>query len=185
MDVVIQIFVGVILIVLAYTLITILVMLIGKKTKDEAIKTTVDFVKKTFKEFFSSENVAVNSNFPVSIGWNGYTIREDIVNNAFEKLEKYWEFVNFEFVITSNPNVLIYQFRVYNQIDKNLSKKNLLIKVRRTAEQALTKHFQSQNIFVSVDKFVAVALSQDILRVAFATNNEGFALVSQLRRNQQ
>lgn len=172
---------GLILIALAFVVITLLVKYIGKKSTDEAIVVTSNFAKKAYNALFTVEKGLQAVFYPVFIGWNGYEYRADIINDAFIKLERLWEVVYFETVITSNPNIIVYQFRIYNLFDENIPKKRLLAKVRRIAEEVLTKHFHEQGVYIPVDKFIATNLKQDILLIAIAVNDTGFEFIAKLR----
>ena len=181
MSIILYLVIGGILIALTFVAITLAVKYFGKKTTDEAIKTTSDFTKKVYKAFCTTESGIQSVGYPVMIGCNGYEIRADLVNLAFEKLEKYWEVFYFHTIITKNPNVIIYQFRVYNLLKPNLSRTRLLADVKIIAEQALTKHLQELGIYIPVDKFIATTLRQDILSIAIAVNDTGFELIAKLR----
>ena len=49
-----------------------------------------------------------------------------------------------------------------------MDKKRVLAKVRRITEEALTKHFHEQGVYIPADRFIAENLKQDI----YLSNNE-------------
>ena len=123
--------------------------------------------------------------YPIYIGYNGVIIRADLVNNAFCKLERYFETVYFDCVYFENstyPNIVVYQFRAYNQLNNDISKTRLLSLIQNVAEEVLTLHFREMGCYIPVDNFIAVSLSNDLLRIAIAKNPKGFAEIYQLRR---
>ena len=179
--IIIYLTINIILIVLTFVAITLLIKYIGKKSTDEAIKIISDFVKKVYKALFTVEKGTQTVRYPVFIGWNDYEYRSDLIDDAFIKLEKIWNIVYYEIVITSQPNIVIYQFRVHDLVDKNMDKKRVLAKVRRITEEALTKHFHEQGVYIPADRFIAENLKQDILRIAIAVNDAGFEDIAKIR----
>lgn len=118
---------------------------------------------------------------PVVIGWNGYRLRPEVIEEAFQKLEKYWQVVYFENLLTPTPNLVHYRFRVYDFIPSEMSRRHLLSRVKTIAEKALTDHLHSLGIYMPVDDFIAVNLCSDLLVVAIATTQEGFSEIAKLR----
>lgn len=137
-------------------------------------------------KIFDSTHGNCNSvDYPIYIGYNGVIIRADLVNNAFCKLERYFETVYFDCVYFENstyPNIVVYQFRAYNQLNNDISKTRLLSLIQNVAEEVLTLHFREMGCYIPVDNFIAVSLSNDLLRIAIAKNPKGFAEIYQLRR---
>lgn len=122
-------------------------------------------------------------NFPVYIGSNGYSICDEVVNTLFAKLGNYWNIFYFEVAYDYSPNVVTYQFRVYEPQKSNADRRHLLVRARQVGEKALTQHLHAQGIYnLVIDNFVAVTLQADVLRFYFATTSQGFAEIVELRK---
>ncbi len=168
-----------------WILVFILVYFCGKTT-DEAKKTISDWGSKIYKflEELAKSNQPAQV-YPVCIGSNGYCIRDDIVNHQFDKLGTYYDIYFYEMAYNYSTNVIVYQFKVYNQINSDFSRQRLLMRCRQIGEKALLQHLHEQGCFdVKIDNFVAVTLQADTLCYFFALNNQGFQEIAELRKNQ-
>lgn len=139
------------------------------------------FLKQDSSESNVSEQPSAQ-NMTTCIGWNGYCFRTDLVEEAFAELSKYWETQYFEGANANHPSVWIYQFRVYQQKNPELTQRRLTATVRNIAERALAKRLHNYGIFTPVDDFIAVNLSNDILKVAIAKDARAFPIICRLRR---
>lgn len=176
------IFVVAIIIIAIYGAIVCCIMLIGKKNLQESISILNKALHYVYKAFASCTSQVQCQNYNVFIGDNGYTIRDDIVNEYFAPLQKYWETVFFSHINHPSPNVVEYVFRAYFPTRYDSSNRRLIMYVKQIAEQALTKHFHSLGITIPADRFVAVKIRSDMVSVYFATNDNGFGEIESLRQ---
>ncbi|MBQ9198689.1 MAG: hypothetical protein IJ141_00735 [Lachnospiraceae bacterium] len=121
--------------------------------------------------------------YPVLIGSNGISIRDEVVNSAFEKLYRLYEDWYYEYSFYSSQNVVVYQFRVYNyKLSDKFDRKLVIHRAKQIAERALQMHFHDNGIYgTAVDGFIAVTLYSDVLRIHIACNNIGFREIEAIR----
>lgn len=158
-----------------------IIMLVERKSVQEATKILTDFLSSIYKAL-ETTTVQTPANYNVLIGYNGYVIRDDIVNDYFSPLQKYWETVFYSHINHPSPNVVEYVFRAYFPTRYDSSNRRLIMYVKQIAEQALTKHFHSLGITIPADRFVAVKIRSDMVSVYFATNDNGFGEIESLRQ---
>lgn len=163
-----------------FCLLVFIIMLVERKSVEEATKILTDFLSSIYKALETS-TVQTSANYNVLIGYNGYVIRDDIVNEYFAPLQKYWETVYYSNSHYISPNVVAYEFRAYFPLRYEDAPRRLSILVKQVAEQALTRHFHSVGISVPVDRFIAVHIHQDIVSVYIAVNDSGFREIETLR----
>lgn len=159
-----------------------MVQKIMRKSRSEA-EALVNKKVEEIISFFSSQPPA-SPNFDVLIGANGVCIRDEIVNRYFEGFYKIWEDWFFSRCYPSaSGNLFVYNFRVYNPLNANMSRLNILHKAKQVAEKALTRHFHDSGIYnVDVDNFIVVNQKADVLVVLIAQNEAGFSEIADLRR---
>lgn len=180
-EIVVIIFGVIALLVMSYVGAILVVQQFLHKTKDEAKKAVDDFLTQIIS-LFQENRVPLNS-YDVMIGGNGVAIRDEIVNRYFEKIYTLFDDWYYEMCGYNSPNVVCYQFRVFNPKLENFDKKRVVYRVKQIAERALTMHFHDRGIFgMPVDDFVAVTLCNDVLRVFIACNDAGFAEIEAIRR---
>ena len=158
---------------------------ICKKSFDEASAIVSAKFDKFFKwlEKFSSQNQPIPS-FPVFIGSNGYSIRDEIVNSAFAKLGKYFEIYFFVCAYPFTANVVIYEFKVYNPIYEGMDNRRLCGVAKQVAEGALMEHLHNQGYYnFVIDNFINTTIQADTLRVHIATTTQGFNEIAELRKS--
>lgn len=154
-----------------------------KKYSVEEAKSCVDvFLQKTFLNSSSIGQTVSMYTYPVFIGFNGYIFRPDLIERGFHKLSKYWDFFYFENIYNQHPNIIIYQFRVYEPIHDDIKTRRLTALVQNVAEEVLAHHMHENNCFVPIDKFIAIQLMNDILQIAIAKNNAGFQQIASMRK---
>lgn len=169
-----------VVVVAIFCLIVFIIMLAGRKSVQEAAKILTDFLSSIYKAL-ETATVQTPANYNVFIGYNGYTYRDDIINEFFAPLQKYWETVYFAHASYISPNVVEYAFRAYFPIRYENAPRRLSMSVKQVAEQALTRHFHSVGISLPVDRFIAVQIQQDIVSVYIAVNDSGFQEIENLR----
>ena len=135
------------------------------------------------KVFVAPDNTTTSVTYPVFIGFNGYDFKPLLVNQAFERLSRYWEIAFFDTVFLDHPDLITYQFRVQIPVHKDLKPLRLEYLAQAVAEEALALHMRSWNCYVPVDKFIATRVQGDILKIAIAKNATGFEIISKLRRH--
>lgn len=172
----------VVLVVAILCLVVVAIMLIGKKNVQESVKILMNFFSSIYKAL-ETQTAQATPNYSVFIGYNGYTIRDDIVNEYFSALSNYWETVYYTNTKYISPNVVEYEFRAYFPTKFENSSRRLLASVKQVAEQALTRHFHSFGVSIPVDRFIAVKIHQDIVSVYIAVNDKGFSEIEKLRQN--
>lgn len=177
------IFLTAILLAILYAIVILVTLFIKKSTVEEA-KSCVDvFLHKTFLSNSSLEQTTPLDTYPVFIGFNGYIFRPDLIERAFHKLSKYWEFFYYENVYNQHPNIIVYQFRVYEPLHDDIKYRRLTALVQNVTEEALAKHMHEHGCFVPIDKFIAVRITGDILQIAIAKNNAGFQQINRMRKH--
>ena len=176
------IFVVAIIIIAIYGAIVCCIMLIGHKNLHESIRILNNALHYVYKSFASCTSQVQYQTYNVFIGDNGYIIRDDIVNEYFAPLQKYWETVFYSHINNPSPNVVEYVFRAYFPTRYDSSNRILNTRVKQIAEQALTKHFHSLGITIPADRFVAVKIRSDMVSVYFAINDNGFGEIESLRQ---
>lgn len=136
------------------------------------------------RDYFKVESPQPQQEFPVYLAWNGYDFRPEWLNEVIStQLEKYWETAFYDAVNLQNPNIVVYSFRVYNLINRDLRRSRLLTLTRIIGEKALKEHFQNLGYYnVTVDKFIATNLQADHLWIAIARNEQGFAEIDEYRK---
>ena len=120
--------------------------------------------------------------YPVFIGSNGYCIRDEIVNDLFSGLGKYFGTFFYDSTYNQTTNTVCYCFRVYQQLNPNFSRKRMLSLLRPIGEKALSRWFHEQTLYTNVDNFIAVTWQADRLCFHFAMNDAGFAEIADLRK---
>lgn len=140
-------------------------------------------IKELLKSFFNLFEEKPQITYPVLIGSNGICIRDEVVNRLFERLYRLYDDWYFEYSFYSSPNVVIYQFRVYNyKLGDKFDRKLVIHRAKQIAERALQMHFHDSGIYgTSVDGFIAITLYSDVLRVHIACNNLGFKEIEGIR----
>ena len=174
--------VGIIVTIVSIILVVKFVM---KKSLSEAMDDFISWLERLAKIWEESfPKSAVTTNYPVYIGSNGYTVRDEVVNDSFGKLGKYFEIFFFICAYPYSDNVVIYEFKVYTPVNPNMSHRRLCYTAKQIAEGAVTEqlHNQGYHSFV-IDRFIHVNLQSDTLRVYIATNNLGFDEIENLRKN--
>lgn len=138
-------------------------------------------ILKGILEFFKDKP---RFSYPVLIGSNGISIRDEIVNGYFENLYKIYTDWYYESSYYSSCNVVVYQFRVYNyKLTSKFDKKLVIHRVKQIAERALIMHFHELGIYnIPVDNFIAVTLYSDTLRIHIACNDLGFKEIADIRK---
>lgn len=148
------------------------------KTSLEDAKKSVD---KFLGEILSSTNIAPNVTYPVLIGSNGFSIRDEIVTSLFSRLDNIYATWYFERADYTSENVVCYSFRVYDCL-LDIARKRILSRVRIVAESALSMHFHELGIYtLPVDNFCAVRILGDRLFVFYALNDIGCDEVRAIR----
>lgn len=171
-----------IILIAIYGAIVSCIMLIGHKNLQESISILNNALHYIYKSFASCTSQVQCQKYNVFIGDNGYIIRDDIVNEYFAPLQKYWETVFYSHINHPSPNVVEYVFRAYYPTRYDYSNRRLNTYVKQIAEKALTKHFHSFGITIPADRFVAVKIRSDMVSVYFATNDNGFSEIESLRQ---
>lgn len=161
-----------------------MIMKIEHKSYEEATKTIENFFVSLYKsmEKWNKQNQILL--YDVLLGSNGYSISDTYINRIFKPIEKYFAIYFFEFAYNYNPNIVVYQFKVYEQVIPELSRSRILHLLRYICEKNLIEHFHQKNFYnIDVTKMVAVSLQADTLRFHIAMNNEGIHEIAELRRN--
>lgn len=174
-----------IFIILIYLVMVFAVKITTKKSIDDSMK-LVEMWGNRFFEWLDAWNKKSQADiqFPVFLGANGYTIRDEVVNSAFEKLYKFWEIYFFTSAFPYSSNVVIYEFRVYNPTTFNTDNRRLRNNAKKVAEGALTEHLHNQGFYnFIIDNFIYVSLNADTLRVHIATTPMGFEEIAKLRKS--
>lgn len=180
-DLIVGVVLAIVLLILIYFVILFFVKRQKRVSTEEANRILVESLKCIIKAF--SDNSVSEVSYPVFIGWNGYDFKPILINQAFDRLSKYWEICFFDTVFINHPNVVVYQFRVQVPIHKELKPRRLEYLAQAIAEEALTMHLRSWKCYVPVDKFIATSLKEDILKIAIAKNNSGFEDIAKLRKH--
>lgn len=176
------IFLVIILLVLLYAIAILVTKMVTKHSVEEA-KSCVDvFLHKTFLSNSSLEQTLDIYTYPVFIGFNGYVFRADLIELLFHKLSKYWDFFYYENIYNHHPNIIVYQFRVYEPIHEDVKPRRLKALVQNVAEEVLANHMHENGCFVPIDNFVAVRITSDILQIAIAKNDAGFQQINSMRK---
>lgn len=121
------------------------------------------------------------SNYPVYIGYNGYDIIPQNVEQAFKELYTYFEMIYFDSYDNQKPNRIIYIFKIFNP-KSDLEYIDFITLIQKIIEKILVHHLRSQNIYVQCDGFIAVNIVGDILYVSIAKNNIGINETINFRR---
>ena len=172
----------IILLALLYAIAVLVTKMVTKHTVEEA-KACVDvFLHKTFLSNSSLEQTATMYTYPVFIGFNGYIFRPDLIEHYFHKLSKYWDFYYYENIYNHHPNIIVYQFRVYEPLHEDIKIHRLRALVQNVAEEVLAHHMHENGCFVPIDNFVAVRITSDILQIAIAKNDAGFQQINSMRK---
>lgn len=139
----------------------------------------VDIIFNTLDSWNKKANEAIT--FDVLIGFNGFGFDFYEIEQRFENFHNYWEIYSLIHVDNTSNDFIVYTFKVFNLTKKNMSKNILLYHVQNIAEAALILHFREHNILMATDKFVAVAMRGNILKIAIAKNCKGFEYIQKNR----
>lgn len=171
----------VVLVIAILCLVVLAIMLIRKKSTQESVKILMNFFSSIYKAL-ETPPAQAPLNYNIFIGYNGYCIRDDIVNEYFASLHNYWETVYYSDMKYVSQNVVEYEFRAYYPTKYEHSSRRLLASVKQVAEQALTRHFHNIGVSIPVDHFIAVKIYEDVVSVYIAVNEIGFQEIAALRK---
>lgn len=180
-DIIVGILMVVVLVIAILCLVVLAIMLIRKKSTQESVKILMNFFSSIYKAL-ETPPAQAPLNYNIFIGYNGYCIRDDIVNEYFSALSDYWETVYYTNTKYISPNVVEYEFRAYYPTKYEHSSRRLLASVKHVAEQALTRHFHNIGVSIPVDHFIAVKIHEDVVSVYIAVNEIGFQEIDVLRK---
>lgn len=156
-------------------------MLISKKDANASTKDILKFFQNVLSALDTTPEQA-SSYFNVLIGYNGHSVRGEIVEKYFEDLAKIYETIYFANCQWYTRNVVQYTFRAYQPLKFADSPQRLARTVKQVAEKALTQHFHRQGLAPLIDPFIAVIIQCDEVRVYIAANNVGFDEIAKLRQ---
>ena len=155
-----------------------IVKIVCKSTIEDAKRCVDKFINEIVASTKTESKVA----YPVLIGSNGFTIRDEIVNTLFSRLDniyKNWYFERADYV---SKNVICYTFRVYDCL-LNMDRKRLMSKLRVVDEAALSMHFHENGIYtLPADGFCAVRVVGDRMHVFYAINDSGLEEIQAIRQ---
>lgn len=139
-----------------------------------------DAGQKLYQKMVTTEVAQIT--YPVYIGHNGVCYREDLIEQAFDGLNRYWEIFYFDNVVCNANYVITYQFRVYEPLDTRMKDGRRLSLVRNIAEKVLKHHLNMYGWHIPVDNLIAVTLHEDVLSVMIATSYLGLPEIKRLRK---
>lgn len=119
--------------------------------------------------------------YPVFIGFNGYDIMPQNVENAFKELSNYFEMIYFDCYNNNNPNRIVYRFKNANP-KSDLEYIDLIELLQKIIETILVHHFREQDFYMPCDNLVAVRIQGDVLYVSIAKNDMGIIETKNYRR---
>ncbi len=140
----------------------------------------MDFIKNVIRQFLTKPE-PVKLNYPVFIGYNGYDIIPQNVENSFKELTNYFEVLYFDYYNNTLPNRIIYRFKVRNpKIDTSYT--SFIELLQKITEKVLVQHLRKFEVHLPCDNFIAVHIDGDILYISIAKNDLGIAETIEVRR---
>jgi hypothetical protein len=159
-----------------YGTILVLIMILGKKGVSEANQKIFETLE------ILSRRVQSPVTFNVLVGFDGLSFSDNYINKVFSNIYKLFNIFYFVMVYQWGQNLIVYQFRVYEEV-KELRRGRLLSLCQAIGEEVLAEHFHQNCFFpVNLSEFVAITLQADTLRIFYARNSNGFAEIAEIKR---
>ena len=173
-------FIFLILFLTAIICFIVLISLFKNCPLSEATKIMKNSLKEIFAEVFDTAPAKVF--YPSIVGYDGMTIKLDLVNDAFESVEKNFKTCFCTRASVSKTGDEVGYFFDISRNDDSISKQDLLKIVKKQAEQILSNNLQYYGIFMPTSPMVCVALNENELRIAFARTQEGIRHIADYNR---
>lgn len=174
--------------VICYIVVITCIMIITKKSMQEAnesiAKMVSDFV--SFVRSPSATDGAVT--YPTLIGYDGVNISSDYVQTVFSSVGKYYGIWYFEYAERINTerinNVVVYRFKVYDCLIAKRNRQNIRICLQKIGERALTEWLHDSGTYsIDVRKLLTVQLRADSLVYVIALNEKGVEEIANLKKS--
>ena len=175
--------------VICYIVVITCIMIITKKTMQEAnqsiAKMVSDFV--SFVRSPSTTDGAVT--YPTLIGYDGVNnISSTYVHEVFSSIGKYYGIWYFEYAERINAerinNVVVYRFKVYDCLIAKRNRQNIRICLQKIGERALTEWLHDSGTYsTDVRKLITANIRADSLVYAIALNEKGVGEIANLKKS--
>lgn len=158
----------------------ILISLFKNCTLAEATKIMKNSLKEIFAEVFDTTPAKIF--YPSIVGYDGMTIKLDLVNNAFESVAQNFKTCFCTRASVSKTGDEVGYFFDISRNDDSISKQDLLKIIKKQSEKILSNNLQYYGIFMPTSPMVCVALNENELRIAFARTQEGIRHIADYNR---
>ena len=147
----------------------------------EAAKILKKFMAETFGELFKP-NPPPEPVYPVLVGYDGYRIVPELVNEEFSIIRNnFLFFYNNAAIIASDGHSVKYRFAIERKPDCP-DDEILQSLIQKQAEEILTRTLLAYDCYMSAEALTAVELKPNCLYVAFARTQTGIQQLDDLKQ---
>lgn len=157
-----------------------IMVLVKKKSVEEAVRICKSFICKLFSALFSSEQV-VNTIYPTIVGYDGYRVVPEFVDSEFQTVRN-----NFAVCYCSNfclnPDYIQYRFNIQRKLNSPADEE-LEPLIQKQAEEVVVKTMRLYDFYLPAEPLTVIELRHEVLLVAFARNEEGVRQLDRVKHS--